>query len=406
MTDIFISYKREEQHVARCLADALEREGWSVWWDPKLHAGEHFDDVIEQAMKASRCVIVLWSQRSVQSTYVKDEAYYALNHNKLVPVKIEAVDLPFRFEELQTLELFDWDGTVNQDSYRNLRKDIAEIVGQPHRPTEISKEPSENVNVANVSLPAVIRDTLLDGSKGPEMVEIPPGSFMMGSPGDEYGRDPDERPQHRVTFTRPFAIGRYEVTFEEYDQFAASTGHALPADGGWGRDRRPVINVSWVDAVAYAEWLSQQTGKPYRLPTEAEWEYAARAGTSTRYWWGEEMKPGMANCEDCESEWQGKAEGKYTAPVGSFEANAFGLYDTAGNVWEWVQDCVHDNYDGAPDDGSAWLEGGGGDCGQRVVRGGSWYLLAVGLRSASRLRDSPGAGYSYIGFRLARDIED
>jgi len=465
MTDIFISYKREEQHVAKRLANALEREGWSVWWDPKLRAGERFDDVIEQAMKASRCVIVLWSKHSVQSHYVKDEAGYALERNKLVPVKIEAVDLPFRFEELHTPELYDGNASEYVAAYQELLNAVSAIIGtpspslgvsagvgesvtaagqsqtvkwiavtivfvfvvslllvlqrylsvvEPVTVTEpVSVEPSSVTSLTPITLDkSVFRDTLRDGSKSPEMVRIPADTFMMGSPGKENGRDPDEGPQHRVTFTRPFAIGRYEVTFEEYDRFATATGRALPADSGWGRGRRPVIDVTWDDAVAYAEWLKQQTGKRYRLPSEAEWESAARAGTTGRYWWCDEaepnceVKPGVANCDNCKSEWEGKAGGKKTAPVGSFEKNKFELYDTAGNVWEWVQDCMHDNYEGAPDDGSAWLEDGGGYCGRRVVRGGSWFHTAVSLRSAARGRFYPDVRDNSVGFRLARDIEE
>ncbi|MGH8567938.1 MAG: formylglycine-generating enzyme family protein, partial [Gammaproteobacteria bacterium] len=211
--------------------------------------------------------------------------------------------------------------------------------------------------------------------------------------------DHDEHPPHAVTI-EPFAIGRYEVTFEEYDRFAKDTNRKLPDDGRWGRGRRPVINVTFDDAQSYAAWLSEKTGRRYRLPTEAEWEYAARAGTTTTYWWGNEVGSNHANCRGCGSEW----DSKETAPVGSFAPNAFGVYDTAGNVWEWVQDCWHESYEGAPADGSAWLETGGGDCNRRGVRGGSWLDGPLNLRSANRnwIR-THGAGI-YLGFRLARAL--
>lgn len=186
----------------------------------------------------------------------------------------------------------------------------------------------------------------------PEMVRIPPGKFLMGSLETEGGRDVDEGPQHGVTIGYSFEIGKYAVTFDEYDAFAKATNRTLPVDKGWGRGRQPVINVSFDDAQAYAKWLSDQTGKKYRLPTEAEWEYAARAGTQTWYWWGDDIGRNNANCDGCGSQW----DNRQTAPVGSFKANAFGLHDTAGNVWEWVQDCWHENYNNAPGDGSAWLE--------------------------------------------------
>jgi formylglycine-generating enzyme required for sulfatase activity len=191
------------------------------------------------------------------------------------------------------------------------------------------------------------------------------------------------------------------VTFEEYDQFAVASGRDLPRDEGWGRSRRPVINVSWRDAVEYAKWLSEQTLKRYRLPTEAEWEYVARGGKETAYWWGKDLVKGMANCTVCGGEW----DYKKTAPVGSFKPNTFGLYDTAGNVYEWVQDCWHDNYNRAPADGSAWKETSDENCRQRVIRGGSWFSTPESLRSSYRDWNSADTRNVSLGFRLARDID-
>jgi formylglycine-generating enzyme required for sulfatase activity len=176
----------------------------------------------------------------------------------------------------------------------------------------------------------VFRDRLKDGSLGPEMVWIPAGSFRMGDL--QGGGNKDEKPIHQVSVDR-FAMGRYEVTFAEYDKFAQATGREKPSDEGWGRGNRPVINVSWHEATAYAKWLSQQTGQQYRLPTEAEWEYAARAGKTTKYWWGNQIGSNKANCSNSSC----GDRLKYTAPVGSFAPNPFKLYDTAGNVWEWVR---------------------------------------------------------------------
>src|SRR5512132_2381056 len=182
---------------------------------------------------------------------------------------------------------------------------------------------------------------------------LPLGEFLMGSPEDEEGRFNDEGPQHRVTIGRRFAIGPYPVTFDEYDHFCAVTLRAKPADEGWGRGRRPVINVSWKDAKAYVSWLSQHTGKPYRLPSEAEWEYAARAGTTTRYTFGDAVTPKYANYSESEF-------GKTTEVWPSWRCtaatpNAWGLHDMHGNVWEWVEDVYHDSYKGAPTDGTAWI---------------------------------------------------
>jgi formylglycine-generating enzyme required for sulfatase activity len=232
----------------------------------------------------------------------------------------------------------------------------------------------------------------------PEMVVVPAGEFTMGSPDNENGHDADESPQHKVTIAKPLAVSKFEVTFDEWDACFVLGGCANQAvDQGWGRGARPVINVSWDDAQQYAAWLSKQTGKPYRLLSEAEWEYAARAGTTTAYSWGDEIGRGNANCNGCGSEWGGKQ----TAPVGSFAANAFGLYDMHGNVWEWVEDCSHGNYTGAPSDGSAWVSG---DCSGRVLRGGSWFYGPQFLRAADRLGDATVLRNYVVGFRLGRTL--
>jgi formylglycine-generating enzyme required for sulfatase activity len=234
----------------------------------------------------------------------------------------------------------------------------------------------------------------------PEMVRVPhegsPGVFQMGSADGEA----DEAPRHAVRLVAPFAIGRYEVTFEEYAVYAAHTGAALPTDEGWGRGRRPVINVSWDDARNYARWLSAMTGKSYRLPTEAEWEYAARAGTTTRYWWGDDIGENMANCYGCGSPW----DGERTAPVGSFAPNPWGLHDTLGNVWEWTADCWHPSYEGAPTIGVAWQASEGGNCSQRVVRGGAWFNAPWNLRSALRFGADDVYAFAFLGFRLVQDL--
>ena len=230
----------------------------------------------------------------------------------------------------------------------------------------------------------------------PEMVVVPAGSFRMGCVSGQACSD-HEFPVHEVRVPS-FALGRYEVLFEEYDRFVAATGRDSPDDGGWGRSGRPVINVSWEDATAYAEWLSAETGQRYRLPSEAEWEYAARAGTTTAYSWGNDLGQNRANCYRCGSRW----DGQQAAPAGSFAANAWGLHDMHGNVGEWVEDCWHDSYARAPADGSAWTRGD--DCGRRVLRGDSWNSLPGDLRSADRVWFSIGFRFFTVGFRLARTL--
>ena len=210
----------------------------------------------------------------------------------------------------------------------------------------------------------------------PEMVVVPPGSFRMGSPPGEAGRSDDEGPVYKVTIDYMFAAGVYEVTFSEWDYCVEQGGcHGYELDDyGWGREGRPVIDISWHNAKAYLSWLSQKTGKPYRLLTEAEWEYAARAGIATPFHFGNTITSDDANYKD-----SGFSQ---TTPTGSYPANKFGLHDVHGNVWEWVKDCWHNNYQGSPADGSAWIAGG--NCSLRVMRGGSWYGEPRSLRSANR----------------------
>ena len=230
----------------------------------------------------------------------------------------------------------------------------------------------------------------------PEMVVVPAGDFLMGSP-DGKGSD-NEHPQHKVTVAKPFAVGKLEVTFDQWDACVVQRGcSAVTDDRDWGRGSRPVINVSWDDAKTYVAWLAKLTGKSYRLLTEAEWEYSARAGAATDYSWGGAIGGGNANCDGCGSQW----DNTQTAPAGSFKPNAFGFYDMHGNVWEWVEDCYESGYWGAPDDGSARTNG---ECSSRVLRGGSWYNFPRILRSAFRLGIVPSSRNVGIGFRLARTL--
>ncbi|MDE2603129.1 MAG: formylglycine-generating enzyme family protein [Bradyrhizobium sp.] len=244
------------------------------------------------------------------------------------------------------------------------------------------------------------KDTFKECANCPEMVVVPPGNFTMASPPSEPGHSADEGPQHMVTIAQPFAVGRFTVTFDEWDACTADGGcnGYKPSDDGWGRGRRPVINVSWDDATTYVKWLSKKTGKPYRLLSGSEYEYATRAGTQTAYPWGDTIGTNNANCHSCGSRW----DARQTAPVGSFAANGFGLYDMVGNVREWTEDCYHDTYSDAPKDGSAWIDGG--NCYSRVVRGGSWLLAPAFLRSASRYWFTTDYRLNYLGFRVARTL--
>jgi formylglycine-generating enzyme required for sulfatase activity len=229
----------------------------------------------------------------------------------------------------------------------------------------------------------------------PEMVVVPAGAFMMGS--SDAAAYPDESPRHVVTIARPFAVSKFDVTFADWDACVAVRGCDQVSDSGFGRGTRPVIDVSWDDAQQYVAWLSLATGKNYRLLTEAEWEYAARAGSTTAFYWGNDIGKGNANCNGCGSQW----DNRETSPVGSFQPNAFGLYDMAGNVWRWLNDCYTDNYVGAPANGAARLIG---DCLRRVIRGGSWNDRPLYLRAAARGWLTPSNRVVSVGFRLGRTL--
>jgi formylglycine-generating enzyme required for sulfatase activity len=256
--------------------------------------------------------------------------------------------------------------------------------------------------------PPAAGQTFRDCADCPEMVSIPPGRFMMGTEAAETSRENVpadvaawERPRHPVDAHVAFALGKYPVTREEYARFAQATSRGDGPGCSWrnagfsqtGHD--PVVCVSWDDAKAYVAWLSRTTGKRYRLPSEAEWEYAARAGTTTARWWGDKIGQNLANCTGCGSQWH-----KRTSPVGSFPANPFGLYDMLGNALQWVEDCWSKNYTGAPSDTSISLASG--DCGRRVLRGGSWFNLPRLVRAGYRVGLVTGNRISHAGFRVAR----
>ena len=243
----------------------------------------------------------------------------------------------------------------------------------------------------------------------PEMVVVPAGEFLMGSPDSENGRDTDEGPRHRVTFSRPFAVGKFAVTFADWDACVAKGGcnGYRPSDKDWGRSNRPVININWDDAKAYVNWLSKATAKPYRLLSESEREYVTRGGTTTPFWWGSLMAseanhagavpypPGNSNSQTR------LQPAQRTLPVDSFKPNPWGLYQVHGNVSEWMEDCWNNSYRGAPSDGSAWISG---DCSRRVLRGGSWSDNGAKLRSADRDTQASIFRSTALGFRVARTL--
>lgn len=228
----------------------------------------------------------------------------------------------------------------------------------------------------------------------PAMIELPRGSFVMGSNSD----DPSERPAHQVSINQPFAIGKYEVTLEQWGACVDAGACPRIASDANAPKNSPVRDVSWDDAQTYVKWLSKLSGKPYRLPTEAEWEYANRGGTSSRYWWGDQLVAGRANCKGCGDPWRQEAP----ANVGSFAPNRFGLYDMNGSVWEWVSDCWHSSYKGAPADGSAWDDQ---YCRVRVIRGGSWRDGVSYMVASTRFKYDASVRYAQNGFRVVKDLK-
>lgn len=267
----------------------------------------------------------------------------------------------------------------------------------PTKPRELVKQPEVEKPeplVQYVDRPDPFTDALRSGGRGPLMIQIPGGTFRMGNTSGIISAD--EVPRHEVTVPS-FMMSVHEVTFADYDRFARATGRRLPDSKDWDRATHPVINVSWDDALAYTQWLSKQTGKKYRLPSEAEWEYAARGGERSTYWWGSRVGKGNAHCFDCGTDLNINKPAK----IGSYKPNQFGLYDTAGNVYEWVHDCYHRDYKGAPNDGSVWE---GGDCSVRIVRGGSFRSPATSMRVENRETFPSNRGQFNVGIRLARDL--
>ena len=561
MPDIFLSYNREDQAKAKLIATALASEGFDVWWDTVLRAGQTYDEVTERQLHESRAVVVLWSSRSVKSKWVRAEATLGDRKSALIPVMIEPCDRPIMFELIQTADLIGWEGDTGNSNWKSFIADVREHVqrtslqaksasapdptpasperteksapaetieaafwmsiqdgddpeefesylerypdghfaalarkrvagltaakvaaataaaapaapepmraaaavqpaprpqipptaprsdpfqrnaapqarksgsplplvigavvavavigaavavvpgmmnsGAPPEPVQqastpfepalapvAAPEPAIPAETASVSVeevveppPPIVSKVFRDCDECPEMMRLEAGAFTMGSAASEAGHRAWEGPQRQVTIA-PMAVSMREVSLSEWDACVAAGGcsNYTPTDKGWGRGARPAIMVSWNDAQAYAKWLSGKTGKAYRLPTEAEWEYAARGGTLTAYWWGDRFEASRVP--------RGKTE-----ETGFGDANGFGLFNVSGNVAEWVQDCYVNTFANAPVDGSAVSTS---NC-QRVIRGGSWKSDAADLRLANRSRLSATTRDSAIGFRV------
>ena len=412
MADIFISYSKKHAALTGELARDLEAEGYTTWWDTSLLPGDEFPDEIKRQLDAAKAVIVIWTVSSVNSQWVRAEATRAHAKGKLIALHQAGLDfqeipLPFNTlhselvsERAKIFAAFARRGIAPSNKKLEPAKGPAappdespparKVEPQKPKPGLISRwlgsqaEPEEASRASGKrKLGLKPGKSFRDFDAGPEMVVVPGGTFMMGSEdgvGGDYQR-------HKVTISQAFAVGKYPVTFDEWDAAVAAGGVShKPGDRGWGRGRRPVIDVSWDDAKAYIKWLSGKTGQPYRLLSEAEWEYACR----------NESDLGR-------HAWYSSNAGGETHPVGEKAANGFGLHDMHGNVWEWCEDPWNGNYNGAPDDGSAWTTGGSGG---RVLRGGSWNDSPRDLRAACRSYYYPQGRCGAFGFRVALGWQD
>jgi len=477
MADIFLSYSRVDRDKAEQVAQALQAEGFEVWWDKVLRAGQTYDEVTEGMLRDSKVVVVLWSEESVKSKWVRAEATLGQRTSVVVPAMIEECDRPIMFELLQTADLVGWDGDRDDSRWRAFVEDInlaiARVEDEAHEALgaddtlevnywnsiKDSEDPREfrtyikrypkgrfvaqakrrlaqlegskgekrgggligmlaalvviaglagggwyvfsdqlaGMDLPEVSLPEIGGGTdvaepegpvvFADCERCPEMVVLPAGSFRMGAAPDEVGAQPWERPQRDVQ-VNSFALARTEVTFNMWEACVRGGGcrNYRPNDRGYGRGDQPVLGISWNDAQAFVDWMSERTGRVYRLPSEAEWEYAARGGAQTRYWWGDAFD-------------EFRVPTQSPRPASALpQDHPFGLVAMAGNLREWTQDCYVGGLQDRPADAIPVSEG---DCARRVVRGGAWSSEPADFRSANRVRIGVDTRDRTLGFRVA-----
>ena len=456
MADIFFSYKSDDRAAVEPLVRPLEAGGFTVWWDPSIVPGERYASAIPP--RARRLPPASWWRgRAARSTRSGCRTRPASRATAACWCpSLDGVDPPLGFRQLQTVSLAGWQGQPDDPRVAHFLAGVRRLVNgsgkveaavvapTPAPAATIPKaQPGKasgfrhtrtavlvGVSTAAVLLiagtlffltqrdqtassysparprgPAPVERSFRDCGAGcPVMVIVPTGSFLMGSVDREPQRGSDEGPQHEVTISKVSAIGKFPVTLDDWDACVAHRGCTdWPFVAKWGRGAQPVINVSWDDAKAYVAWLSRFTGKAYRLLSEAEREYVARAGTTTPFWWGATISTKRANYDGTQR-YTDEPTGEFrqhAMPVDAFKPDPWGFYDVHGNAWEWVEDCYHDSYEGAPTDGSAWTTG---DCNRRVLRGGSW-ASRRNLRSAARFRLAPAIRSKWYGFRVARTCE-
>ena len=487
MSGIFLSYSRADRPLAQVVAEALEAEGFTVWWDKILRAGQTYDEVTETMLRESSVVVVLWSHTSVKSKWVRAEATLGQRNAVVVPAMIEDAERPIMFELTQSANLVGWEGDRSDPNWQGLVADIKRVLDPadavaPPPPSDATPQadatientfwttiqdtsdpseleaylkrypdghfsdlarsrlkalvgtaapvaaapapaasapepatkpiaPAPPAKKSGSKIPLLIAALLVLGGAGfaatqflpldddttsatdvvaapppvascdycPDLTVIPSGSFEIGSPDSEPGRVGNEGPQKRIQFAE-FEMSTTEITGREW----AACVEDGPCSAKRGADDQPVGSVSWNEAVAYTRWLSDKSGRSYRLPSESEWEYAARAGTVSAYWWGDRFTDGQA------------VSGQVAA-ADAGAANPFGLIGMLGNVREWTQDCYINNYTQLPGNGGAMQSG---NCNLRSLRGGSYKHGAGEHRAANRARQAPGTKDPSVGFRV------
>ncbi len=420
-TDIFVSYSRKDMKRVEPIVMELQKHGWSVFWDLEIPPGETWRSYIKKRLDESRCVLVVWSHHSITSDWVIAEADEAKKRGILVPALLDAVEPPFGFSHIHAADLSEWN---NDRSHLKFLQCLGAITSRiflpPVADLPVRKSP------IHPPAPAVVPPEM-----PPDFVFIRGALFTMGSPTGEVDRF-DNETQHQVKVS-DFYLCRYAVTVVEFRKFVEASGYRTDAEKGDGsyvwdgkewkkraginwrygvsgsertqaEENHPVLHVSWNDAVAYCKWKSEKTGKPFRLPTEAEWEYACRAGTTTPFNTGENLTTGQANY-DGNYPYNNNQKGVYrenTVPVESFAPNAWGLYNMHGNVFEWCGDCYGDKYyEECKKKGMVVNPAGIATGSNRVLRGGCWRSRARYCRSAFRGSDTPDDRRYIAGFRLA-----